>query len=133
MKRTHVGGCHCGAVRYEADLDLAAGTFKCNCSICTKARSWLAPVQPDSFRLLAGATELTEYLFGAKNIHHLFCKHCGVRPFSWGTNPDSGKFYVVNVMCLDDLDIDELVSAPIGYIDGRRDAWDSAPAERRHL
>jgi hypothetical protein len=134
MKKTYVGGCHCGAVRYEADIDLSAGTLKCNCSICTKVRNWLAFVKPDDFRLVAGETEFTDYQFGTRRIHHLFCRHCGVHSFGWADAPEMGGMsYAVNVNCLDDVDIDELVSAPINYVDGRNDNWKSPPAETRHL
>ena len=68
------------------------------------------------------------------NIHHVFCKNCGVRSFGWGENPDlGGKFYAVRVNCLDGVDVDELVDVPITYFDGANDNYDSPPAEIRHL
>jgi hypothetical protein len=134
MIKTYKGSCHCGAVRYEADIDLSKGTLKCNCSICTKARNWIAMVKPEAFRLLSGELDLADYQFGRKRIHHLFCKHCGIHPFGWADSPDlGGKAYAVNVMCLDNVDPAELVKAPVSYFDGRNDNWKSPPAETRYL
>lgn len=97
-------------------------------------RFWPAIVAPESFRLLSGESDLTEYLFNTKRNRHLFCKHCGVRSFGIGYLPETGgQIYGVNVMCLDSLDVDELMRAPITYVDGRNDKWDSAPTEIRHL
>ena len=134
MKKTYCGSCHCGAVRFEVDIDLSAGTFKCNCSICTKSRNWLAVLEPDAFRLTAGESDLSDYQCGKQTTHHLFCKHCGVSSFEWGNDKNlGGKFYAVKVACLDDAPVDELVNAPITYVDGRHDNYKAAPAEVRHL
>ena len=132
MKKTYKGSCHCGAVRLEADIDLAAGTVKCNCSMCAKGRNWLAAVKADSFRLLAGESELSEYLFGRRTIHHRFCKRCGLRPFSHG-EPGDKQFYAVNLTCLDNATPDELIQAPVAFVDGLHDDFKSPPKETRHL
>src|SRR5678815_1560480 len=116
MERTYQGSCHCGTVRFEADIDLSAGTFKCNCEMCTKSRMWGVIVKPDAFRLRAGAAALVDY--HPDRNHHLFCRHCGVRPFSWGESENLGtKFYVVRVYCLDNVDPEELINAPITHFD----------------
>jgi hypothetical protein len=134
MKKTYHGGCHCGAIRFECDLDLAGGTSKCNCSICTKTRCWKAIVKADAFRLLQGEDALTDYQFGHNAIHHLFWSRCGVKPLGCGEMEElGGKFYAVNVACLDDATEEELAEAPVAYEDGRNDRWDQAPAEMRYL
>ena len=134
MLKTYKGSCHCGAVRFEADIDLAQGTNKCNCSICTKTRNWNVIVKPDAFRQISGDEALSDYRFGSKQGAHLFCKHCGVRTFERGHVKEIGGDYVsIKVASLDDVDPRELVAAPVRYANGRENKWWEPPGETRHL
>ena len=114
----HSGGCHCGAVRYEVDVDLSQPLIECNCSICGKTGTRLAFVPSAQFKLLQGEANLTDYLFQKKHIHHTFCRTCGVRSFAYGATPDGGQMYAINVRCLDDVDL-EATSKNIKKFDGK--------------
>ncbi|WP_426229810.1 GFA family protein [Pararhizobium sp. DWP3-4] len=135
MFKTYCGSCHCGAVRFTSDLDISAGTGKCNCTFCTKIRLWSVKAAPAAFRLLAGEAALVDYQGANTVAHHFFCRHCGVRPFEWVDVPNmtGERYYNINLACLDDLDIDELMAAPVTYYDGLNNDWGSTPADVRHL
>jgi hypothetical protein len=112
---TYTGGCHCGAVRYRVTMALE-GAMTCNCSICSRVGSMLAFVPASAFELLSGEDALTDYQFGKKNIHHLFCSRCGIKSFGRGRGPDGVEMVAINVRCLDGVDLDAI---PTRRFDGR--------------
>ena len=98
------GSCHCGAVRYEVEMDAPTKAYACNCSICSRA-GWLLGFAPRAaFQLVSGEDAMTDYQFGKKATHHPFCKTCGVRAFSHGRGPDGSETVAVNLRCLAGFD-----------------------------
>ena len=132
MNRVYEGGCHCGALRFEAGLDLADGTIKCNCTYCAKTRFWHARARTREFRAEGAATD-----YRGRNpvARHFYCPHCGVHVYDRVDTPNMlGRGYVkVSVACLENVDLVELIDAPIRYCDGLNDDWASTPRETRHL
>ena len=133
MLKTYTGSCHCGAVRFEADLDLSQSSFRCNCSICRRSRFWPAIAREGAFRLLSGQDMLTEYRFNTLKNQHFFCKVCGVRPFGVGNDTPIGTMYGINIGCLEGVTEEDLSRIPITYVDGMNDRWNQAPQYFAHL
>lgn len=110
------GSCHCGAVKYQTDLDLGGQLITCNCSMCGRAGTILTFVTPDHFTLKSGEDALASYEFNRHAIVHKFCKHCGIKPFAMGSRPDGQKMVAVNVRCLEGVEVASLTPTPV---DGR--------------
>jgi hypothetical protein len=135
--KTYKGSCHCGAVQFEADIDLAAGSGKCNCTYCTKLRNWSVLIKPEAFKNVKGEEEMTAYMAAGRPEEygkHLFCKYCGIATFSRGYLEQVGGNYVsIQLASLDDASIDELMSGLVRYADGRNNNWTNPPADVRTL
>lgn len=115
MKKRYRGGCQCGTVAYEVDVDIDR-SITCNCSRCQPLGAVLAFAPREKFTLLSGAENLTEYRFNKKEIAHLFCKTCGIQSFSYGKIPDGTKIAAINVNTLEGVDPREISPH---HVDGR--------------
>jgi hypothetical protein len=114
------GGCHCGAVRFAAELpEPPVPAFDCNCSICRMTGFVHIIVPHEGFVLITGRDVLTSYRFGTGTAEHLFCRICGVKSFYQPrSHPDA---WSVNANCLE-----EPVELIVEWFDGRN--WESAVA-----
>ena len=120
------GGCHCGAVRFEAALPDVVEAQDCNCSICGMTGFIHLIVPENRFRLLADGAALTTYAFNTRVARHLFCTVCGVKSFYRPrSNPDG---WSINARCLDDIEALDISVTPF---DGRN--WESHGGDLAHL
>lgn len=121
MNSPMAGGCHCGAVRFEAAVEEAPRLLDCNCSICARTGFLHLIVPHRDFALLSGEGDLTGYKFGSGQADHLFCSHCGIKSFY---QPRSHpECWSVNYNC---LDLGHGLRPTIVKFDGQN--WEAAKA-----
>lgn len=124
--KTHQGGCHCGAVRFEVEAPARVTVTECNCSICRMSGFQHLIVPATRFRLLSDPALLASYSFGTGVAKHLFCKRCGIKSFYVPrSNPDG---FSVNLRCLDEGSVESVRIEPF---DGRH--WEQHAQELAHL
>jgi hypothetical protein len=122
----HVGGCHCGRVRFEVEAPATIEASECNCSICTKSGFLHLIVPKSRFSLTQGSESLTTYTFNTGIAKHLFCKVCGVKSFYVPRSNPNG--YSVNVRCLEPGTIGKVT---IRQFDGKH--WEAHAQELTRL
>src|SRR5687768_1414265 len=104
---THRGSCHCGAIRFEVEIDTASASM-CNCSVCFKVGARSAIVKPGEFRLLTDESKAACYEWGGKTSRRYFCASCGVTCYGRGHLAQLGGDYVsINFNALDDLELSD--------------------------
>ncbi|XP_050720951.1 centromere protein V-like [Eriocheir sinensis] len=77
----HMGGCHCGLVRFQVMAPATLNVVDCNCSMCVKKQNKHFVVPLSQFKLLSGHDALTTYTFNTHRAKHTFCSTCGAQPF----------------------------------------------------
>ncbi|HET9958945.1 MAG TPA: GFA family protein [Polyangiaceae bacterium] len=105
-QKTYRGSCHCGRVRFEVTAEISRASA-CNCSICSRTGWLMTSVPAAQFKLVAGADAQTDYQFGKRTMHHLFCRTCGIRAFGKYVADDQESI-IVNLRCLEGLDVGAL-------------------------
>lgn len=94
------GSCHCGAIRFEADIN-PERVGVCHCTDCQTFSGGpfrtSVLVGDDKFRLLEGSPSVYEKAAESGTIRKLFfCSKCGTHV--WGTSPRNARtFYSVRV------------------------------------
>lgn len=120
------GGCHCGAVAWEAETADNVIIDECNCSICQMLGFLHLIVPKSNFRLLKGEDQLTEYRFNTGVAKHFFCRTCGVKSFYVPrSNPDG---YSLNLRCMDGSQFSKIDIRPF---DGQH--WEANADKLAHL
>jgi hypothetical protein len=105
------GSCHCGKIAFEVEGELKE-VLDCNCSICRRKGALLWAVPRGKLSLKTPESNLSDYQFNKHFIHHRFCAACGMHPFAEGKNRSGEPMAMINVRCLEEVDLGRLKVMP---------------------
>lgn len=116
------GSCHCGAVRFTAELPFGLSSARrCTCSICRMRGAVAVTSTREGFVVTQGADRLSTYRFNTKVAEHHFCSICGI--YTHHKRRSNPNEIGVSVACLENVspfDFEEVV-----VYDGQRHPADN--------
>ena len=116
------GACHCGAVRFTAELPLGlASARRCTCSICRMRGAVAVTSTHQGFKILQGADKLATYRFNTMTAEHHFCSVCGI--YTHHKRRSNPNQLGVNVACLEGVSPFDF--AEVVVYDGQRHPADN--------
>ena len=92
------GSCHCGAVRFRVEGEIAELTT-CDCSLCVRKNAVMAKVHETGLTVTAGEAELRLYEWNSRVAKHYFCSRCGI--YTFHRKRAAPDHFGVNVFCLE--------------------------------
>lgn len=126
---TLAGSCHCGAVKFTAELPQGfASARRCTCSICRMRGAVAVTGSIAGFRVIQGADKLATYRFHTGVAEHHFCTVCGI--YTHHKRRSNPNELGVNVACLEGVSPFDFPEVPVN--DGSRHPGDN-PEHRTYL
>jgi hypothetical protein len=123
------GSCHCGAVKFVAELPKGlASARRCTCSICRMRGAVAVTSTPADFRITQGEDKIATYQFNTGVAEHHFCSVCGI--YTHHKRRSNPKELGVNVACLEGISPFHFREVPVN--DGNRHASDN-PEHKTYL
>ncbi|MEM1379592.1 MAG: GFA family protein [Pseudomonadota bacterium] len=120
------GRCHCGAVRFEVELEGGLSSpQRSNCSYSLMHGAVTLSGTESSFKLLKGFDFLRVYTFGSHTAKQFFCAKCGTHTHHEVRHDP--RLVAVNVACLEGLSPFDFEVVPV--IDGARLPDEVIPVE----
>ena len=111
------GSCHCGAVKFTAELpEGLASARRCTCSICRMRGAVAVTASIAGFTVVEGADNLATYRFNTETAEHHFCKTCGI--YTHHKRRSNPNQLGVNVACLEGVSPFDFQKVPVH--DGQR-------------
>ena len=113
----HLGGCHCGALRWQFTTTKLLGDFvprACDCDYCTRHRAAWVSDPAGQLQIHAGTAKLQRYRQGSGQAEFLLCRDCGVLVAVIAQGDDGRLFGAVNRNAFDQRDafVTETVVSP---------------------